>query len=113
MTLALAVALLFSQTAPTPPPGLQFAYHRLAGMQQRVKDLRCGGAFELNRDLELTRRRLAGRYGRVAFARPTIARSDAPGNCAATLSTYRANLADFRRQADTILAVPIARPVDR
>ena len=111
MTLALAAALLLSQTAPAPPPGLQFAYQRLATMQQRVKDLRCGGAFELNRDLELARRRLAGRYGRAAFPPPTIPASRAPGNCAATLSTYRANLADFRRQVDTILAVPIARPV--
>lgn len=111
MTLALAAALMLSQTMPTPPPGLQSVYQRLAGMQQRVKDLRCGGAFELNRDLELTRRRLAGRYGRVAFARPTIPASRAPGNCAATLSSYRASLADFRRQVDTILAVPVARPV--
>ena len=103
MSVAMALALLAAPaTAAAPPPGLVFGFHRMAAFRQRAKELGCG-AIELDNQFEAVRKKLVRRYGKKAFALPKIP-SGAPGDCYVATSVSRANLADFRKEAEAVLA---------
>lgn len=105
MSFLLALALA-EAVAPTPPPGLQFAFWRMAAFKSRAKELGCG-AGGLDGELEAMRKQLAKRYGKEAFAWPKIPASAraSDGDCYSALMVYRANLGDFKRDAAAALAV--------
>ena len=104
-----ALALVLMQASPPaaePPPGLQFGFFRMAAFRQRAKDLGCNRG-QQDAELDILRKRLAARYGKKAFDWPKIPNSGA-GDCRSVEMVYRVNLADFRKEVDAALAVPVA-----
>ena len=97
-------ALLLAASPAAPPPGLQFAFFRMAAFRQRVIESNCGADLDT---LDGLRKRLAQRFGKQAFAWPKVP-STPPGDCRMVSSVFDVNLADFRRDAEAALAAPAA-----
>lgn len=105
MSLLLALALAEATAPAAPPPGLQFAFWRMAAFKSRTKSLGCN-AGGLDGELEAVRKQLAKRYGKEAFAWPkTPPAGRSEGDCYISLMVYRTNLGDFKRDAAAALAV--------
>lgn len=95
------VPILLLAAQPAPPPGLQFAFFRMAAFRQRVLESNCGADLDA---LEALHKRLAQRFGKQAFAWPKVPRSP-PSDCRLVSSVYQVNLVDFRRDAEAALAL--------
>ena len=105
MSALIAAFMLAGQPAAALPEHiLRFHYYRMVVFQQRARELHCGAA-DLDRELEIIRRRLNKRFGKNAFT-PTEHQPGGPGDCYIILNVYRHNLEEFRMRADATLNAP-------
>lgn len=104
MIFGLVLAASSTATAPTPPPGLQFGFWRMAAFKQQAKDMRCQVG-DMNAELEKLRKQLEKKYGKESFAWPKTQPTPPGlgGDCSTITMVYRANLDSFRKEANADL----------